>query len=149
MAKFELTAVRRRDVRMLRELGPPLGVELPGKHADSDDPRYPSPRQWRTTLGFALDLLIHVGTAIGVAVALARYRDAEPIVLLGVGLGTFLALSILNRVLVQWACRTTLGKALVGLCMIRDDTGGRPTLGSLIKAWLFGALTTVLAVVTG
>ncbi len=81
-----------------------MGVELPAKHANSDDPRYPSPRQWRT---------------------------------------------ILNRVLVQWACRTTLGKALVALCLIRDDTGGRPTLRSLIKAWLFGALMTVLTVVTG
>jgi hypothetical protein len=34
-----------------------------------------------------------------------------------------------------------VGKALGGVCLIRDDTGGRPTLWSLAKEWLFGAFT--------
>jgi hypothetical protein len=149
MASFELEAVRRRDVRRLRELGPPPGVRLPDRHAGTGDPRYPSPRQWRSVLSFTIDLLTHAGIALGVAVALARYGHATPLVILSAGVGTFLALSIADRVVVQWAGRSTVGKALVGLCLIRDDTGGRPTFGSLVKAWFLGALATVLAVLSG
>jgi hypothetical protein len=99
----------------------------------------------RRTIGFAIDLVVHVGGAVGVALALthvprlAHYASYQ----LPAAVGTFLALSIVHRVVVQWACQTTVGKALGGVCLIRDDIGGRPTLWSLAKEWLFGAVAAI------
>jgi hypothetical protein len=139
---FELVPVRRRDVVRLRQAGPPVGVVLPPTHGDEKDPRYPSPKGLWTTIGFLLDLALHVGAAVGVFRAVTHVpRLADYVVALAVA--AFLVLSIVHRIFVQWAFRTTLGKGLVGLCLIRDDTGGRPTLWSLVKAWLFGALAVV------
>lgn len=52
-------------------------------------------------------------------------------------LGTFLAVSFLDRVLVQRMFAASLGKALLGVRVIRYDTGGGPTLWPLVKQWLF------------
>jgi hypothetical protein len=146
--KFELTPVRRRDVRRLREFGPPFGMELPPKHGGKDDPRYPSKDGLRTVLGFAIDLLVvHIGGAVAVGFAFAQVPKLSSDAVLA-GIGAFVGLSIVHRVLVQWAFATTLGKALWGLVMIRDDTGGRPTLWSLVKAWMIGAFTLTLAVLS-
>jgi hypothetical protein len=96
----------------------------------------------RRTIGFAIDLVVHVGGAVGVALALthvprlAHYASYQ----LPAAVGTFLALSIVHRVVVQWGVPDHGGKALGGVCLIRDDTGGRPTLWSLAKEWLFGAV---------
>lgn len=146
--KFELTPVRRRDARRLREFGPPFGMELPPKHGGKDDPRYPSKAGLRTVLGFAIDLLVvHVGGAVAVGLAFAHVPRLSSYAVLA-GIGAFVALSLVHRTLLQWAFGTTLGKALCGLVMIRDDTGGRPTLWSLAKAWVIGAFTLTLAVLS-
>jgi hypothetical protein len=91
--------------------------------------------------------VVHVGGGVGVALALTHvpslvhYASYQ----VSAALGTFIALSIAHRIVVQWACQTTVGKALVGVCLIRDDTGGRPTLWSLIKAWLLGVFVVLSA----
>jgi hypothetical protein len=144
---FDLVPVRARDARRLREYGRPLDVELPTRHGDSGDPRYPSPHTLRRNLGFILDLLVHLAIAVGVTVlflrdaALSRYAWlAAP--------GAFLAVSIIHRILIQRALHTTLGKGLLGVRLIRSDTGGAPTLWSLAKAWLLGTVVIIATVLT-
>jgi hypothetical protein len=146
--KFELVPVRSRDARRLREFGPPLGVELPAKHGGADDPRYPSPHNLRYTLGFTLDLVLHVACAAGAFVVLARDGKLSIILVLVAALGTFLGVSIVHRIFAQRVFHTTLGKGLAGLRLIRDDTGSPPTLWSLTKAWLWGTLGVILTVIS-
>jgi hypothetical protein len=55
------------------------------------------------------------------------------------------AVSFFNRVLIQAAFTTSIGKALFGLRIVRRSDGGRPTLGDLAKAWLTGGLMAVAA----
>jgi hypothetical protein len=146
--KFELVPVRRRDVRRLREYGPPLGVPLPAKHGSRDDPRYPSRHTFRYNLGFTLDLLLHIACAIGVTLAFARNPALSDYAILAAP-ASFIAVSILHRIVVQRAVHTTLGKALTGLRLVRDDSGAPPTLWSLTKAWLFGTVMLILSVLAG
>ncbi|MFL6144278.1 MAG: hypothetical protein ACJ72N_20745 [Labedaea sp.] len=146
---FALVPVRRRDAIRLREYGPPPGVTLPAKHGGEGDPRYPSPHRLRSGLGFGIDLVLHVACATVGFLAIARV----PGVALGLSLlaipVTFIAASIVHRIFVQRLCHTTLGKAITGLCLIRDDSGGPPTLWSLTKAWLIGTLTLIASVLSG
>jgi RDD family len=146
---FTLVAVRRRDVRRLRESGPPPGVELPPKHGGKDDPRYPSPHALRFGLGFTIDLALHLACAVAVAVAVSRNHALPLGVILAAGPATFIAVSVIHRIFVQRIVHTTLGKALTGVRYIRDDTGGPPTLGSLTKAWFTGTLMAILNVLSG
>lgn len=148
--KFELTAVRSRDVRRLREFGPPIGVTFPPKHGGKDDPRYPSPFNLRTVLGFTLDLALHLACAVAAFIVLSRNATlSNALLVLVAAPAAFLGASILHRIFVQRVFHTTLGKALVGLRLIRDDTGGPPTLWSLTKAWLWGTVMVVLTVLSG
>ncbi|GLY69175.1 RDD family protein [Amycolatopsis taiwanensis] len=146
--RFDVESVRRRDVRRLRQYGPPPGVSFPAKHGRASDPRYPSPSSFRFGVGFAIDLLLHLAAAVGTLGALAGLPNVPFWYPLLGGVGAYVALSIINRIFVQWAFQATVGKALVGLCMIRDDTGGRPTLWSLTKLWLFGLFGTIVNVLT-
>jgi len=144
---FKLVPVRSRDSRRLRECGPPLGVEVSPRHGGSGDPRYPSPHTLRYNLGFTLDLLLHLALAAAVTVYFARDAALSPYAWLA-ALGTFLAASILHRIFVQRAFHTTLGKGILGVRLIRDDTGGPPTLWSLTKAWLFGTVAIIATVIS-
>lgn len=131
---------------MLAEAGPPLGIPLPATHGRAGDPRYPSKHDLRDRVGFTIDVAIHLGAAIAVAVALAK-TDAEVPAILVAMIATYVGLSIVHRVFLQWAWHTTVGKAVAGLRLIRDDTGGPPTLGSLVKQWLFGVLATLASAI--
>ncbi|WP_215547066.1 RDD family protein [Amycolatopsis sp. CA-230715] len=133
-------AVRRRDVKRLREYGPPSNFHGWGKHGEDGDPRYPSPRGWRVGVGFLIDLLLHAGGGAGAALAVAKVPRFEQFSgnAIPIGIGAFVVLSLVHRIFVQWAVTTTLGKALCGLRLVRDDTGGRPTLWRLTKDWLLG-----------
>lgn len=146
--KFETVAVRRRDVKRLREYGPPGNYQPRGKHGGKDDPRYPSPTGWRVGLGFFIDLLLHAGGGAGAALAVTKVPKLEQYAgnAVVIGIATFVALSLVHRIFVQWAVTTTLGKALCGLRLIRDDTGGRPTLWRLTKDWLLGVFIVVSVV---
>jgi hypothetical protein len=133
----ELLPVRRRDLRQPAYAG--SAAELPGRHGGKADPRYPSSTSLRQFLSFVIDLVMHL--AVPAAVGYALYMrvpgvtSAHFIVIAAAG---FVALSILDRIFVQWATQATIGKALTALRMIRDDTGRRPTLWQLTKAWFFG-----------
>jgi hypothetical protein len=111
-------------------------------HGAAGDPRYPSPRELRKVLSFVLDLVLHV--AIGVGVAAALLRLGQPAVVGAVaGIAGFVVASAVHRIVVQRLTSATLGKAITGLRIIRDDTGGPATTGLLIMQWLFGVLLIV------
>jgi hypothetical protein len=92
----------------------------------------------------AIDLVIHIGAGVAVAEKMATSNYA-----LVYGFCVFLGLSILHRIFLQRAFHTTLGKALVDLCLIRDDTGDPPTLWSLVKGWLYGVAITAATILDG
>ncbi|QKV75841.1 RDD family protein [Amycolatopsis sp. Hca4] len=135
---FVLRVVRRRDLVRLRRSGPPPGVPLPVTHTDGRDPRYPSPRALRELLGALLEFAVHVGLAVAAAVAVQRTPAATPTAVTLTLIGGFLVVSFADRVLAQRLFAASLGKALLGLRVIRFDTGGGPTLWPLLKQWLFG-----------
>ncbi|MGW5714990.1 RDD family protein [Amycolatopsis sp. NPDC003865] len=135
---FVLRVVRRRDLVRLRRSGPPPGVSVPPAHADGRDPRYPSPRALRELLGALLEFVVHVGVAVASAVVVQRTPAATPTAVTLTVIGTFLVVSFADRVIAQRVFAASLGKALLGLRVIRYDTGGGPTLWPLVKQWLFG-----------
>ncbi|MGH3736019.1 MAG: RDD family protein [Micromonosporaceae bacterium] len=129
----DLTAVSAADLR----LPPPPGdVELPDEHGAAGDPRYPSPVFGRTVLAIALDAVLHLGLATAVFLVARTAVGTGTAVLYF--LGVWIGLSLLHRIVVQRIFQTTLGKAVTGLRMIREDTGGRPTLWLLVRAWFRG-----------
>lgn len=135
----DVVPVRISDVRRLQLSGPPRGVRLPRDHGGTKGPRYPSPTTLRHCIGVAIDVVIHGGVGFAVTEAMAG-RSAYALLF---GIGAFLVLSIVHRILLQRVFWTTLGKALVGLRLIRADTGGPPTLGALLKAWFYGLFVSI------
>ncbi|WFR74175.1 RDD family protein [Prescottella defluvii] len=123
----------------------PTRVEIPDKHGESGDPRYPSPRQLREVFAFVFDWLFHIVVGL---VAMTVFLDI-PAVADWAALALFIgwiAASLLQRVVAQRIVHTTLGKALFGLCVIRPSDGQWPTLGYLLKWWLLGALDFVATI---
>lgn len=109
--------------------------ELPQRR----DPTIPRPEHRvspRHVLGFAIDLALHASAGAGAYLALPTLPGLHRIAATA---AAFVLASILHRVLVQWIVRTTLGKALAGLVMIREDSGRRPTLWCTLRAWLISA----------
>ncbi|HJP74397.1 MAG TPA: RDD family protein [Pseudonocardiaceae bacterium] len=105
-------------------------------HGAEGDPRYPSPRRLRRALAFAVDFLLHFGCGVGAFYGTQHIPALDNLIGLWALLG-WIGGSLINRVLVQWAFATTVGKAIFGLRVVRKD-GGRPRLGQLIIAWLVG-----------
>ncbi|HEU5107655.1 MAG TPA: RDD family protein [Micromonosporaceae bacterium] len=147
--EFDLVPVRRRDLRRLRRHGPPPGVELPARHADEGDPRYPSRRRFRYGLSIAIDVVMHLFWAFLTIGILLEDPDRSDLVIFLGGFAAYFAVSFVNRVLVQRAAHATLGKALTGLRTIRDDTGDPPTLRTLAQYWLYSFGNAVIAVLLG
>ena len=105
-------------------------------HGADGDPRYPSPRNLRRALAFMVELLLHF--SVGVAAFYGTQHIPKLDNLIGLwALLAWIAASLIDRVLIQWAFCTTIGKAIFGLRVVRKD-GGRPRLGQLIIAWLVG-----------
>lgn len=105
-------------------------------HGAEGDPRYPSPRQLRRAVAFAVDFLLHFGCGVGTFYGTQHIPALDNLIGLWALLG-WIAASLINRVLIQWAFATTVGKAIFGLRVVRKD-GGRPRLGQLVIAWLVG-----------
>lgn len=125
---FRLVAVRRRDV-------------------PTRDGQYPSPRRLRRAIAFAIDIVLHVGGAVAAFFAIKALPQLSGLTDL-VGLWailTFLALSTIDRIVLQRISGTTVGKALFGLCLVRRADGGWPTIGQLIRQWLTGVLAVASA----
>lgn len=140
--KFELTVVRRADVRRLAQFGPPpveLAAELPAAHGKKNDPRYPSTSDLRHMVAILIDLALHFGIAAVAFFVLAQRQPANTSLLAGVGV--FFGLSLLDRIVVQRLCHATAGKLITGVCLVRDDTGGPPTVWSLVKEWFLSIVT--------
>ncbi|CAM4197381.1 RDD family protein [Kibdelosporangium persicum] len=131
----DVVSVRRRDLRQPT----PVGAWSPGRHGARSDPRYPSPTGVRQVLSFVIDLVVHVGVPFAVAYALdTREPGITTTQFLIICAAGFVTMSILDRIFLQWATQATIGKAVTALRVIRDDTGGKPTLGMLVWAWLIG-----------
>lgn len=103
-----------------------MPTELPDKHGESDDPRYPSPRQLRQAIAFVIDLVLHIAVGVvGMIVCLdiPAVSDWAPLAL---PIGWILA-SLLQRVVAQRIFHTTVGKALAACVSSARPTGsGRP-----------------------
>ncbi|HEX6359571.1 RDD family protein [Actinophytocola sp.] len=138
----ELVAVRRRD------LVPSSAAALEHvKHGAKNDPRYPSPRELRSVISFAIDLVAHWALAFLIAFPVSRLgigsESFAPVLLVLAALVLFVLVSFVDRVLVQSVFGATVGKALTGLRMIRDDTGGPGTLWLFLRNWLLSILVVV------
>ncbi|WP_188827208.1 RDD family protein [Nocardia camponoti] len=115
-----------------------------------DDTRFPSSRRLRRSLAFAVDILLHGGIAFAIAYVVGEasfpphdFTHLHINALAVVGL--FLAVSFFDRVIIQAATHTTMGKAIFGLVIIDRDTGVYPRARWLLAAWLvstfLGAMT--------
>lgn len=115
---------------------------LPDKHGDSDDPRYPSPRQLRHAFAFVVDWVLHVAVGLVAMTAAMDIPEVEDWAALALPVG-WVAASLVDRVVLQRVVHATVDKTLFGLCVIRPSDGSWPTLGYLLKWWLLGALDVV------
>ncbi|MFF5034531.1 hypothetical protein [Nocardia salmonicida] len=88
--------------------------EPPPNFGGLDDPRYPSPRRLRRWLAYLADITIHLGLAIGIAFAVDAATstvtdldrpDVDPRVVFV----AFLAMSFIDRVVLQSFSHTTIG----------------------------------------
>ncbi|TGB08405.1 RDD family protein [Streptomyces sp. MZ04] len=104
-----------------------------------------APTQARRVTAAVVDALIALlcgltaGTAAGVKVVdgVVELRPQSPAVW-GAAAGAAIGLSFLNHVLLTFATRTSLGKLIAGLRVVRASDGGRPGFFRLIGRWLFG-----------
>ena len=116
-------------------LRPPLGPS-PVAHGLEGDPRYPSPKNLRRALAFTVELLLHFGIGVGAFIGTQHIPALDNLIGLWALIG-WIGSSMIDRILIQWAFCTSIGKAIFGLRVIRKD-GGRPRLGQLVIAWLVG-----------
>ncbi len=114
-------------------------MQIPDKHGESHDPRYPSPRDLREVIAFVLDWCLHIAVGLVAMTVCMDIADVADWAALALFIG-WIAASLLQRVVAQRIFHATLGKALTGLCVIRPSDGSWPTLGYLLKWWLIGAL---------
>jgi len=108
------------------------------------DPRYPSPRRLRSVCAFVVDLALTVAAMAGTDYAVLHGLKT-PIFPLFVILLVGAAVSFVNRVLIQAAFTTSIGKVLFGLRVVRRSDGGRPKFAELAKAWLTSVLMIIVA----
>ncbi|BCN44993.1 hypothetical protein [Prescottella equi] len=115
---------------------------LPDKHGESDDPRYPSPRQARQAIAFVVDWILHVAAGLAAMTVAMDIPAVADWAALALPIG-WIAASLIDRVVLQRIVHATVGKLLLGVCVIRPSDGSWPTLGYLLKWWLLGALDAV------
>jgi hypothetical protein len=102
----------------------------------------------RRVIAFVIDWSLHFGPAAAVFVL---GKESIPYVG-GAAIGAWLIMSFADRVLIQGLFHTTVGKSLVGLCVILPDTGAFPSYGRLTKVWfmnLYFSLVLPLALLGG
>ncbi|WP_405178969.1 RDD family protein [Nocardia sp. NBC_01377] len=137
------TLTRERGHIFMKPVGGQADALVP--HGARGDVRYPSPRMFRRFLAFAVDWVVHVGLGLGTAIALSPAFSVEAVTRfdwrhLGVHpalvLGCWMSASALDRIGAQAVFRTTVGKALFGLRVIRPDDGTHPSSARLLVVWL-------------
>lgn len=119
---------------------PPRG---PRYHGDKNDPRYPSPREWRVFFAPIIDIALHAGLAATVLIKVSG--------LAGVALAivAYVVVSFVHTVVVQRITHATVGKAVFGLVLIRGNDGNWPTTGRLIVWYFVRVLITALTLADG
>jgi uncharacterized RDD family membrane protein YckC len=99
----------------------------------------------RRALGFTVDLILHLGCAVGAFFGSERVPSLSHLPTVWAIVAWFVV-SFVHRVLIQWATQASLGKALFGLRLVRPEDGGRVGFGTLVKAWLVSILATIVTV---
>ena len=101
----------------------------------------------RRTVAFIVDAALHLSFAlVALVLFIAVYPDAVWWAGLLVTLGAYLLASFTHRVFFQNVFRTTIGKALVGLCLLRADTRDRVAVLDLAEQWIAGYFILLLLV---
>ncbi|MFC6014035.1 RDD family protein [Nocardia lasii] len=114
--------------------------EPPPDFGGTGDSRYPTPRKLRRTLAYLFDVTVHVGLAVGFAVAIAAVTQprAEQLDLsVAVSLGAFTVISFLDRVVLQHLSHATFGKLIFDLVIVDRDTGHYPPFRRLFWSWVY------------
>lgn len=117
-------------------------LEPPPNFGGLDDTRYPSPRRLRRWLAYLADITIHLGLAIGIAfvvdAATSTVTDLDrPDVDPRVVFVAFLAMSFIDRVVLQSFSHTTIGKLFFDLVIVDRDTGRYPRFRWLLGVWVY------------
>jgi hypothetical protein len=107
--------------------------------------------RWKARLRCAtvLDIALHAGLATVLVVVLGHRVaavGANPVPAWVVG---YVLVSLVHRVLVQRLFSATLGKLLVGIRLVRRDSGRRADLLRLLIRWLMSALAVVVTLLPG
>lgn len=131
----------------MRQYGELRGVSANLPYGAPRDPRYPSPRRLRRFLAFLIDVAVHVGGAVAAYESLAWLPEDAYGLAIVAAVMMYIGLSFVHRTFIQRLCHATVGKALTGLYVIRDDTGAPATLGLLTAQWFTGVLYIVLEVI--
>jgi hypothetical protein len=109
------------------------------------DPHGLRHHQLRQTVAFTVDAALHLGFALVVWRWFATtLPDANFWWQVEVAIGAYALVSYAHRALLQRLVGTTIGKALVGMCVILNDTRGRPSLFDLSRQWFMGYAAIIL-----
>ncbi|MFE9325696.1 hypothetical protein ACIHDR_30650 [Nocardia sp. NPDC052278] len=117
---------------------PEAPPRAPQYHGDKNDPRYPSPRELRGNTAAFFDIALHAGLAG--AVANTAVSGLGWVVL--IFMVTYAVLSFVHTVIVQRIIHATIGKALLGLVVIRGEDGRWPTFGNLVRGYFWRGFAT-------
>jgi hypothetical protein len=133
-----------------------------GEQLSADDPswglivvhrwnvREPRERTARWRIAVAIDILLHsLVTVIVFGSFLIGHPDPSIWGVLLALPGSYIAVSFAHRVLFQWAFRSTIGKLLLGVVMVRTDTRERPLLRRLAWGWVGSFFMTLAPLLDG
>ncbi len=112
--------------------------------------REPRERTARWRIAVAVDILLHSFVTFIVFGSYLVGHPDPPLwgVLLALP-GSYLAVSFVHRVFLQWWWRATLGKLLLGVVLVRSDTRERPPLRRLAGVWLLSLVLTFAQLLDG
>jgi hypothetical protein len=112
--------------------------------------REPRERTARWRIAVAIDILLHSFVTFIVFGSYLVGHPDPPLwgVLLALP-GSYLLVSFMHRVLFQWAFRSTVGKLLLGVVLVRTDTRERPSLRRLAGVWLGSLFITLASLLDG
>ncbi|HEY0501200.1 MAG TPA: RDD family protein [Kutzneria sp.] len=102
------------------------------------NPHEPDERTARWRVAVLIDVLLHsFAMVIAFGVFLLTHPDPPGWQAVLALVGSYLAVSFVHRALFQWALRSTIGKLLLGVVLVRTDTLGRPSVWRLAGIWVF------------
>lgn len=120
--------------------GPDLPWPVP-RHLLGDPARLRRASPLQRVPAILVDVALHTVAALVITAEVAD-PDATVGYLLTL-VASYLVVSFVHRVPLQWRWGATLGRALAGLCCADPRTGGPPTAERLVVGWLIGVRDTV------